>query len=87
MKKVFKEFATYIKLHDGYEKPKINFQEMYKLFPEFEFIPFREFGNYKNFGEAFENKNLSMFVKCGADECLMVYREYGDADENTAYVV
>ena len=87
MKKVFKEFATYIRLHDGYGKPKINFQNMYKLFKNFEFTTTREFGQYENFGEAFENKNLSMIVKCGADQCLMVYKEYGDADENTAYVV
>ena len=60
---------------------------MYKLFPNFEFTATKEFGQYVNFGGAFENKDRSMVVSCGTDQCLMVYKEYDDADENTAYVV
>jgi hypothetical protein len=86
MKKVFKDFAAYIRLHDGMGKPKINFQDMYKMFPQFTFTPTSDFGSYTNFGEAFEAKNLNMVVSDGKDECFMVYREYGDANENLAYV-
>jgi hypothetical protein len=87
MNKEFKAFASYVKLHDGYNKPKINFQEMYRLFPDFEFIASDNFGSYSNYGKAFESKNLSMIVKSKTNhECYMNYREYGDADENTAYV-
>ena len=87
MKKVFKDFAVYVRLHDGMGKPRINFQDMYRLFPNFEFTPTREFGQYENFGEAFENKNLSMIVSDGKDECIMIYKEYYDTNENTAYVL
>jgi len=86
MNRCFKDFGTFIRLHDGFNKPKIDFQQMYKLFPEFTFEPTREFGQYEHFGEAFENKNLSMIVTIGKYSCLMVYREYGDANENTAYI-
>lgn len=89
MENVFKDFATYIKLHDGMGKPKINFQEMYRLFPSFEFIGVRgKFGSYENFGKAYEQKVYDMVITAndGKDECYMTYREYGDADENAAYV-
>lgn len=87
MKKEFKALANYIRLCDGYGKPKLNFQEMYKLFPDLNFTGTCEFGSYANFGKAFENKNLSMIVTSGnGDECLMVYKEYTDANENTAYI-
>jgi len=87
MNKEFKDLATYIKLHDGYSKPKINFQEMYRLFPTFEFTADNNFGSYTNFGEAFEAKNFNMIVKSNTgNECFMTYREYGDANENLAYV-
>lgn len=88
MKKVFRDFATFIRLHDGYSKPRINFQDMYKMFPDFEFTATTEFGSYRNFGEAFEQKVYDMVVTAngGKDVCYMHYREYGDANENTAYV-
>lgn len=88
MKKVFKDFATFIRLHDGMGKPKINFQDMYKMFPTFEFVASVEFGSYKNFNEAYEQKVYDMIVTTndGKDVCYMTYREYHDANENTAYV-
>ena len=86
MKRQFKDLATYIKLHDGMGKPKINFQDLYKLFPQFTFTATREFGSYTNFGEAYEAKNFNMIVSDGKDECFMTYREYGDANENLAYI-
>jgi hypothetical protein len=86
MKRTFKDFATFIRLHDGMGKPKINFQDMYKMFPQFTFEPARNFGQYENFGEAFEQKIYDMIV---TDEkgntCYMTYREYQDANENLAY--
>ena len=87
MNKNFKELAIYIKLFDGAGKPRINFQDLYKLFPQFTFTATEKFGQYTNFGEAFENKNLSMTVTDEkGHECTMIYKEYADADENTAYV-
>ena len=86
MKRTFKDLATYVKLHDGVGKPKLNFQTLYKLFPQLTFTPDKDFGSYKNFGKAFESKCFDMIVSDGKDECLMVYREYSDADENLAYV-
>ena len=86
MKKVFKDLATYIKLHDGFGKPRINFQNMYKLFPQFEFVATREFGSYRNFGEAYEHKVYDMTVTDEqGNECHMTYREYYDKEENLAY--
>ena len=86
MKRKFKDLQTYVKLFDGMGKPKLDWQQMYKLFPDFEFEATRNFGQYKNFGQAFERKDLSMIVSDGTDKCLLVYYEYGDANENTAYV-
>lgn len=88
MKRTFKDLATYIKLHDGFGKPKLNFQDLYKLFPQFTFTVTKDFGSYTNFGEAFEQKVYDMIVTAndGKDECYMTYREYGDANENLAYV-
>lgn len=86
MNKIFKDFATFVRLHDGFNKPKINFQDMYRMFPAFTFEPATGFGQYENFGEAFGNKNLSMTVTCGSFSCLMIYKEYQDAVENTAYI-
>jgi hypothetical protein len=86
MKKVFKDFATYIRLHDGHNKPRIDWQNMYKLFPNFEFIAGRDFGQYQNFGQAFEHKNYDMTVRDeSGNECQMIYREYYDVNENLAY--
>ena len=86
MKRTFKSLATYIKLHDGFGKPKLNFQDLYKLFPQFTFTATKGFGSYANFGEAFESKNFDMIVSDGKDECYIVYREYSDANENFACV-
>ena len=87
MKKEFKALSNYIALFDGHGKPKLNFQEMYKLFPNFTFLPSEKFGQYENFGEAFENKNLSMIVISNTgNECYITYKEYMDVNENTAYV-
>jgi len=86
MKKSFKELATYIKLHDGYSKPRIDFQAMYKLFPQYEFIATSNFGQYENFGQAYENKNYDMTVRDEqGNECQMIYREFYDKVENLAY--
>ena len=87
MKSAFKELRVYLKLHDGMGKPKLNFQDLYKLFPELTFSPAMGFGSYTNFGEAFEAKNFNMLVSNGQNECFMIYREYGDAVENLAYIV
>ena len=89
MNKVFNDFAAYVRAHDGRNKPKIDFQDMYKLFPGFEFTTGNGFGSYKNFGEAFEQKVYDMVVatKDSKHVCYMTYREYMDADENTAYAV
>lgn len=86
MKRTFKGLATYVKLHDGFGKPKLNFQTLYKLFPQFTFTPDEGFGSYRNFGEAFESKSFNMIVSDGKDECFMIYREYSDTNENLAYV-
>ncbi|NLC28571.1 MAG: hypothetical protein GX780_07350 [Campylobacteraceae bacterium] len=88
LKNAIKDFKSYIRIHDGYNKPKINFQEMYKLFPDFIFVPKDKFGSYKNFGEAYEQKIYDMEVKTndGKHVCYMTYREYGDVNENLAYV-
>lgn len=86
MKKVFKDFANYVKLFDGYGKPRINFQEMYKLFPNFEFIAASDFGQYRNFNAAYEHKIYNMTVKAASgEECYLNYREYYDTIENAAY--
>ena len=86
MKKVFKDLATYIKLHDGFGRPRINFQNMYKLFPNFEFIANREFREYRNFGQAYEHKIYNMTVRDeSGNECQMTYCEYYDTNENLAY--
>lgn len=87
MNKIFKDFATYVRLHDWFLKPKIDFQTMYKMFPDFTFEPCDAFGKYVHFGEAYEHKDLSMNVRCGVRTCTMIYKEYQDADEHTAYVV
>ena len=86
MKKQFKDLATYIRLHDGARKPKLNFQDMYEMFPQFTFTRDKDFGSYTNFGKAFEAKNFNMRISDGKDECFMVYREYSDANENLAYI-
>lgn len=88
MKKVFKDFAAYVRAHDGYRKPKIDFQKMYALFPNFDFLASERFGQYENFGKAYEQKIYDMVVVDEkGNECYMVYREYGDTDENLAYVL
>lgn len=86
MNKVFKDLAAYVRVHDGFNKPRINFQEMYQLFPEFEFTATTTFGQYFHFGEAFEHKDLSMMVSFEGHVCHMTYREYYDTVENTAYI-
>ena len=87
MRREFKELAVYVKLHDGVGKAKINWKEMYNLFPGFDFIPSHRFGEYINFGDAYEQKIYDMTVRTvDGKECHMVYREFGDNDENTAYI-
>lgn len=87
MKKVFKELAVYIRLHDGFGRPKLNFQNLYMLFPQFTFTRGEDFGSYTNFGQAYEAKNFNMTVSDGENECRLIYREYGDANENLAYIL
>lgn len=85
MKNQFRELAVYLKLHDGYNKPRISFQEMYKLFPQFHFLAGENFGQYSNFGQAFEYKDYSMLVSdTDGNEVWMSYREYYDTVENSA---
>lgn len=87
MKRVFKPFANYIQLFDGMGKPKLNFQEMYRLFPDFTFTAAKNFGQYENFGQAFGHKKFPMVVTDNAgNECFLTYQEYQDANENAAYV-
>ena len=86
MKKQFRELQKYVKLHDGYHKPQINFKEMYELFPNFEFTPQAWHGRYENWGKGFCNKDLSMIVSDGKDECYLTYKEYMDAPENLAFL-
>jgi len=86
-KRAFKDLVTYIGLYDGYTKPKLNFQDLYKLFPNFTFTADKDFGQYRNFGQAFEQKIYDMIVSDNdGNECFMNYREYQDANENTAYI-
>ncbi len=86
MKHSFKPFTNWLSLHDGSRKPRINFQDMYKLFPNFEFVGTSEFGSYKNYGQAYECKVYDMTVRdIEGDEIFMTYREYMDANENLAY--
>ena len=87
MKPTFKDLATYVRLHDGFGKPKINFQDLYKLFPNFEFRATKKYGTYTNFGQAYEAKNYNMLVSDGKDTCLLAYKEYGDSDENLACLI
>ena len=87
MKSAFKELRVYLNLHDGFSKPKLNFQELYKLFPQFTFTPAMGFGRYTNFGEAYGAKNFNMLVSDGKEKCLLVYKEYGDSDENLACLI
>ncbi len=83
---VFADLRTYIRLHDGHGKPRINFQNMYKLFPHFSFLADKDFGEYRNFGEAYEHKIYDMVVTDNAgNECYMRYREFYDTTENLAY--
>lgn len=85
MKKQFKELSIYLKLYDGYNKPRIDFQAMYKLFPQFTFWAGKNFGQYSNFGQAFEHKDYSMLVSdIDGNEMWMSYREYYDTAENSA---
>ncbi len=87
MKKQFKDLANYIKLFDGTGKPKLNWQELYGLFPHFTFIGNRDFGQYTNFNQAYEAKNYNMTVSDETGtECTLIYREYMDANENLAYI-
>ena len=88
MNKNFKALSNYISLFSGMNKPKLNFQEMYKLFPTLSFEGIHGvFGTYENFGKAYEQKVYDMIVTDEAHhECIMVYREYGDANENLAYI-
>lgn len=86
MKSTFKDLATFIRLHDGMGKPKLDFQALYGLFPKFTFTPAMGFGRYTNFGEAFGAKNFNMIISDGENKCFMVYREYDDAVENLAYI-
>ena len=87
MKRTFRDLATYIKKHDGFGKSKLNFQDLYRRFPQFTFTPDKAFGSYTHFGKAFEYKNFDMIVSDGKDECYIVYREYSDTNENFAYVI
>lgn len=86
MNKIFKDFQSWVRVHSGINKPKINFQDMYRLFPDFDFTPSPGFGEYQNFGEAFERKNYSMTVTSGKAQCFLTYYEYQDQNENLAYV-
>ena len=89
-KQIFKGLANYVQLFNGYSKPGLNWQEMYSLFDEFEFTPCNDFGQYSNFGQAYEHKNLSMFVSLKADStkhCYLSYREYTDVHENSACII
>ena len=86
MNKCFKQLATYVRLYDGYNKPEIDFQNTYKLFPDFEFIPANNFGQYFNFGMAYEHKDMSMIVKYDKYVCYLTYKIYMDSKENTAYI-
>lgn len=85
-KQRFKELIKYIEALDGYGKPKLNFQELYRLFPDFKFLPARNFGEYANFGKAYEQKIYDMTAINEDFEGYIKYREYGDADENMAYI-
>ena len=87
MRPTFKDLATFIRLHDGFSKPKRNFQDLYRLFPHFEFEATKKYGTYSNFGQAYEAKNYNMLVSDGKEKCLLVYKEYGDSDENLAYLI
>lgn len=87
MKPTLKDLAVYLELHNGFGKPKINFKDLYKLFPHFEFEATKKYGVFANFGEAYEAKNYNMLVSDGKETCLLVYKEYGDSDKNLACLI
>ena len=85
--KNFKVLDGYIRAFDGYGKPKLNFQEMYKLFPTMTFEALEGFGSYKGFNEAFGHKRFPMKITdADGKECYLTYKEYTDNDENSAYI-
>lgn len=89
MKQIFKELAGYVKAFDGNDKPELNWQEMYKLFPNFTFKASEDFGSYKNFNEAYEHKVYDMTVSDDSSgaEAFLIYKRYtDDHEENLIYL-
>lgn len=79
----FAELIKYIEKLDCYGKPKLNSQELHRLFPDFEFLPSRNFGQYTRMAGKKEiiydmtaiNKDFVAYIK---------YREF--SDENIGYI-
>ena len=76
MKPTLKDLATFLRLHNGVGKPKINFQNLYKLFPHFEFEATKKYGLAQGY---------NMLVSDGKEKCLLTYKEYDDG--NVTYLI
>jgi len=85
-RKEFEDLNNFVKVFDGMGKPAFDFQLMYELFPRFEFEPFGEFGEYVNFGKAFEHKIYTMVITGQNGKMMLYYREYYDTRENSIYL-
>ena len=87
MKKgIFSDLATFVRLHNGYKKPKLDFQKMYAMFPDFKFNALPDFGSSKNYGKAFCFTKFPMHVLASGREAYLTYYEYQDATVNLAYL-
>ena len=74
--KTLKDLATFISSFNGVGKPKINFRELYRLFPNLEF----EATNVYGLSQAY-----NMLVSDGKQTCLFIYKEYDDG--NVTYLI
>lgn len=72
---------------NGFNKPHINFQSMYKLFPEFTFCGTPINGEYRNFGQAYGHKQYQMIILYeGTEIAVLNYKEYTDEPEVICYI-
>lgn len=64
------------------EQSKINWQEMYHLFPELTFEGTRDFGKYVDFNGENEHKIYDMVITKGNKKFILIYRQYQDEIKN-----
>lgn len=85
--KIFSGLTDYVARLNGIGKPKMDWQDMYRRFPDFTFEAARDFGKYEHFGEAFGHKTMDMKVTSVTGKVAYLrYQEYTDNDENLAYL-